>query len=156
LSFANILIEFSDFFLQIAQNVTALAPPPLSADNTIATVGNVEAVADQTTQTIIGSLSAVGAAIGGIFVKNKHDTDKNRKEIKATDISLSEYLELEALEDKYTLQNPTKTRAEILAMPAYPDEPAIKTSLAEARAKERKEWADDIKRLYFSSNNNSS
>lgn len=135
--------------MQIAQNVTSLAPPLPTPDNTIATVGKVEAVADQTFTTLAGSLAAIGTAVGGIFVKTNRDHNKNKSEIKDTDISLSEYINLEALEDKYTLQNPTKTRAEILNMPAYPDEPAIKTSLAEARAKERKEWEEEIKKKYY-------
>lgn len=144
------MIDISDILLQLAQNVTSLAAPLPTADNTIATVGKVEQVADQTTTTLVGSLATIGAAVGGIFAKNKIDNNKNKQEIKDTDISLSEYINLEALEDKYTLQNPTKTRAEILLMPAYPDEPAIRTSLAEARAKERKEWEEDIKKKYYS------
>lgn len=145
-----IFLDISDIILQIANNVTTLAPPLPTPDNTIATVGKVEAVADQTFTTLGGSLAAIGAAVGGIFVKNNQSNNKRKSEIKETDIALSEYIDLEALEDKYTLQNPTKTRAEILQMPAFPDEPAIKTTLAEARAKERKEWNDDIKRLYYS------
>jgi len=143
------LIDFSDLILQLANNISSLQAPLPPTDNIIATTGQVEAVHDQTQNAIIGSLSAVGAAITGAFIKNNHDNKKNKQEIKDTDIGLSEYIDLEALEDNYTLQYPTKTRAEILAMPAYPNEPAIKTSLAEARAKERKEWANDVKNKYY-------
>lgn len=136
--------------LQVANNASSLLAPPIpTTDNTIATIGNVEAAADQTTTTLVGSLSAIGAAVGGVFIKNNHDNKKSKQSIKNTDEDLCDYIELLDLEDKYTLQNPTKTRAEILMMPAYPGEPAITTSLGEAKAKESKEWKQFIKAKYY-------
>lgn len=141
--------DISDLILQIASNVTTLAPPLPTPDNIIATTGQVEQVADQTTNTILVGLTAVGTAIGGVFAKNEISNKKNKQSIRDTDNDLVDFMELLALEDRYALQNPTKTKAEILMMRAYPDEPALTTTLAEAKAKEYKEWREFIKAKYY-------
>lgn len=144
-------IDFSGLMLQLANNLTAsgLAAPPLPADNIIATTGQVEQVADQTTNTLIGTASAIGAAITGVFAKNRYDNKKNEKSIRNTDMDLVDYMELLALEVNYTLENPNLSRADILKLRAYPGEPAITTTLAEAQAKELKEWKEFIKAKYY-------
>lgn len=143
------MIDFSDLILQLAQNVTTLAPPPLPADNVIATTGQVEAVADQTTNALIGGLSAVGAAIGGVFVKNQHDKKKEDKSDRDTDIDLCEYIDLVNRVWEYCVRFPDKKLSEILALPAYQDQPLNPITLGQALSKESTEWKNFIKVAYY-------
>lgn len=124
------MIDVSDFILQVANST---AP---------ATVGVVEQVADQTNNALIAGLTTTAGVITTIGAKLFKDNRNTQNQIKATDEDLAEYIDLLDLEDKYTIENPTKTRAEILNMPAYPEDSRITTKLYEAKAKEAKEWRE--------------
>ena len=123
------MIDFSDLILQVS-NATAPA---------IQSSGVVDQLSSSSTANsvlgITGIATGIGAAIKSVFT-DKHQK-KNERE---TDFDQEELRRLMKVENDYTIKNPTKTRAEILAMSAYPDEPSIKTSLAEAYALDYKEY----------------
>lgn len=123
------MIDFSDLILQISNaTVPAIqnsgAAQQLSGSDTASNLLGITGIA-----------TGIGATIKSLF------TDKHQKQSeRETDFDQEELRRLMKVENDYTIKNPTKTRAEILAMPAYPDEPSIKTSLAEAYALDYKEY----------------
>jgi len=132
------MIDLSDLILQIS-NATAPA---------IQNSGLAQQVSSSNTATDIlgvsGFAAGIGAAIKSVFTDKTQK--KNNREI---DFDQEELRRLMKVEHDYTIKNPTKTRAEILAMPAYPDEPSIKTSLAEAYALDYKEYKKYNTKEYY-------
>jgi hypothetical protein len=149
LKFSNILIDFSDLILQLAQNATLLAPPLPPSDNIIATTGQVEQVADQSQNAIIAGLTTAGAAIAGVFVKNQQDNKKSKQQIRDTDQDLCEYIDLVNRVWEYSVRFPDKKLSEIMVLPAYQDQPLSKITLGEALSKESMEWKEFIKAKYY-------
>lgn len=124
------MINPLDYILQV---VNSTAPATLEKVNQVA--GQSQ---DALLATGIGAVTGISALAAKVF-KNNSDT---KNEIRETDEDLAQYIELLDLEDKYTLKYPEKSRAEILNLPAYPDDERIKITLAEAKAKECKEWKE--------------
>lgn len=78
-----------------------------------------------------GLAAGIGAAVKSVF------TDKNQKtNQQQDDFDNEKQRELMDIENNLTLKNPDKTRAQILAMPAFPDQPALTTTLAQAYAED--------------------
>jgi hypothetical protein len=124
------MIDFSDLILQVS-NATA---PAIQNSGLAQQVGS-SSIGVSDALGITGIATGIGAAIKSVF------TDKHQKKNEMeTDFDQEELRRLMKVENDYTIKNPTKTRAEIIAMPAYPDEPSIKTSLAEAYALDYKEY----------------
>lgn len=132
------MIDFSDLILQVSnatmpaiQN-SGIAQQVASGDTTSNLLG------------ITGIATGIGATIKSIF------TDKTqRKNAREVDFDQEELRRLMKVEHDYTIENPTKTRAEILKMPAYPDEPSITTTLAEAYALDYKEYKKYNTKEYY-------
>lgn len=141
------MIDFSHLILQLAQNATVLTPP--QPEQVIATTGQVQQVADQTTNAIVGGLAAVGTAISGVFIKNHMDDKKNKQSVRDTDQDLSEYIDLVNRIWEYSVRFPDKKLSEILALPAYQDQPLNPISLGQALSKESIEWKEFIKVKYY-------
>jgi D-serine dehydratase len=57
--------------------------------------------------------------------------------------------ELLDIDNNLTLKNPTKTRAEILNMPVYPDKPALTKTLAQAYADDYEEYKEYNIKAYY-------
>ena len=75
--------SFPDNFENFSCDLVAVSyiPPllkPTPTDNIIATAEQIEQMAGQTTNAIIGGLSAIGVAIGGNFVKNQMDNKQKQ------------------------------------------------------------------------------
>lgn len=86
-------------------------------------------------------ISGTGVAAGiGAVIKSVFSDKSRKKDERANDFDSEEYRRLHNVEINHTLQNPTKTREQILAMSAYPESPALKTTLAEAYAKDYEEY----------------
>ena len=92
--------SFTDNFENFSCDLVAVSyiPPllkPTPTDNIIATAEQIEQMAGQTTNAIIGGLSAIGAAIeGGILWRTRWITSKNNQMVRDTDRNLCEYVEL--------------------------------------------------------------
>ena len=133
------MIDFSDLILQVSNSTL-----PAAIQNS----GVAQQIASGDTASnllgITGIATGIGATIKSIF------TDKNQKKnAREVDFDQEELRRLMKVENDYTIKNPTKTRAEIIAMPAYPDEPSIKTSLAEAYALDYKEYQKYNTKEYY-------
>lgn len=135
------MIDISDLLLQIA-NTTASSIPTTTATNTLDSNSNTETLA-----AILGGGGIVGATATAIktLLNGRHQ----KEDEKATDFDIEHYMELRNLEDNYTLKHPDKSRAEVLQLPAYPDQPALKITLGEALAKEYHEWKQYNIRKYY-------
>lgn len=132
------MIDFSDLILQVS-NSTLPA---------IQNSGLAQQVSSPNTATdilgVTGFAAGIGAAIKSVF------TDKTQKKNnRETDFDSEEFRRLVKVENDYTLSNPTKTRAEILKMSAYPDEPSITTTLAEAYALDYREYKEYNTKQYY-------
>ena len=133
------MIDFSDLILQVSNSTL-----PAAIQNS----GVAQQIASGDTASnllgITGIATGIGATIKSIF------TDKNQKKnAREVDFDQEELRRLMKVENDYTIKNPTKTRAEIIALPAYPDEPSIKTSLAEAYALDYKEYQKYNTKEYY-------
>lgn len=112
--------------LQVAANSTdvgTLAQQVTTADTTSTALG------------ISGIVAGAAAGLKTLF------SDKNQKNNQMQDdFDNEKQRELMNIENNLTLMNPTKTRAEILNMSAYPDQPALKLTLGEAYALDYEEY----------------
>ncbi|MDN5845518.1 MAG: hypothetical protein L0H53_04500 [Candidatus Nitrosocosmicus sp.] len=135
------MIDVTDLILQVG-NATS---------NTLqsGSSGVIQETVNQTQDTLYAGLAAAGTAISGIVAKVFHDNKKNKQSERETDFDQENYRRLVKVENDYTIKNPTKTRAEILAMSAYPDEPSIKTSLAESYATDYVEYQEYNRKKYY-------
>lgn len=93
---------------------------------------------------ITGIATGIGVAIKSVFT-DKHQKTSDRE----IDFDQEKFRRLVKIENDYTLNNPTKTRTEILKMPAYPDEPSITTTLAEAYALDYREYKEYNTKKYY-------
>ncbi|MDR4490802.1 MAG: hypothetical protein R2685_07860 [Candidatus Nitrosocosmicus sp.] len=134
------MIDLSDFILQVS-NATAPAIQNSGLAQQVTSSGGDTA---SNILGVSGFAAGIGAAIKSVFTDKTQK--KNNREI---DFDQEELRRLMKVEHDYTIKNPTKTRAEILAMPAYPDEPSIKTSLAEAYALDYKEYKKYNTKEYY-------
>lgn len=123
--------------LQVAANstdVSTLAQQVTTADTTSTVLG------------ISGIVAGAAAGLKSVF------TDKTqKKEQMATDFDQEEYRRLQKVEIDYVLKNPGLTRDKIIQMSAFPDEPAIKTTLAEAYANDYVEYKKYNTKKYYQS-----
>lgn len=132
------MIDISDLILQVS-NATA---PAIQTGAIASASSGVETV-----NSILG-ISGVAAGIGSA-IKTLFSDKSQKKNNRETDFDNEEIRRLIKVEIDYTLQNPGKTRDEILKMRAYPDEPSITTSLAEAYALDYKEYKQYNTRTWY-------
>ena len=126
-------------FLQIATNSTV--PPE-------AISGLTQQVNSNDTATAIMGFTGVAAGIGAV-VKSVF-TDKNQKtNQKLDDFDNEKQRELMNIENNYTLKFPEKTRAQILALPAYPESPALTKTLAQAYAEDYEDYKEYNIKTYY-------
>ena len=84
-------------------------------DNIIPTTGQVEEVADHTTNTIMGGLTSSRSAIGGVYAKNQMDNKKNIQSVRDADQDLSEYIRPANKVWEHFFRFPDKKISEIMA-----------------------------------------
>jgi hypothetical protein len=130
-------------FLQIAANSTV----PISVPPEVISGAAQQLSTNDTTNAalgITGIATGIGVAIKSAF-SDKHQKTNERD----LDFDNEKLRELLDIDNNLTLKNPTKTRAEILNMPVYPDKPALTKTLAQAYADDYEEYKEYNIKAYY-------
>lgn len=93
---------------------------------------------------ITGIATGIGAAVKTLFIDKHQKTNE-----KETDFDNEKFRELVNIENNYALKFPEKTRAEILNLPVYPDQPAINKTLAQAFAEDYEDYKKYNIKTYY-------
>jgi hypothetical protein len=120
-------------------------------------VATQEQVKDGQTTTLVTSLTAIGAGLTGLFVKQRVDHKKVKREGRATDWDLYEYVKLNNTIWARWRKNKTMTIDQILDMPLDQREDSLdKTTISQAMAKYESEWDSYMNKKITAENTGSS
>ena len=128
-----------------AQNVTT-SNPIMTTTVPVATQTQLQ---DSTQNTLLSTLIPLGLGIGGLAVKQNVNHNKNKAEVKGTDLDFYQYMKMNNMVWARLSRYPDKKVGEVLDMPLNEHPDALdKSSIRLAMGKYETDWDDYVKANY--------